>query len=220
MLGLEERGKGEVFFREVAMKAVRYSKTAKFVADEFQELESKLHDKYICNFSVFQSVPDHWALDQLFPIIPVHRLNEPPTRKATLADITCDSDGEVEKFVDLKDIKDALEVHELKDGEPYYLAFALVGAYQDTMGDMHNLFGRVNEAEVILGPKDSVVTDVRRGEPGSETLASFGYDVSDLAEAVKAQLRERTNRGEISADDAAEILENYTSRLAQYTYLD
>jgi arginine decarboxylase len=221
MLGLEERGKGEVFFREVAMKAVRYSKSAKFVADEFQELETKLHDKYICNFSVFQSVPDHWALDQLFPIIPVHRLNEPPTRKATLADITCDSDGEVEKFVDLKDIKDALEVHELKDGEPYFLAFALVGAYQDTMGDMHNLFGRVNEAEVILGPKGTpVVTDVRRGEPGSETLASFGYDGSDLTEAVKAQLRERTNRGEISADDAAEILENYTSRLAQYTYLD
>jgi len=215
------RGKGEVFFREVAMKAVRYSKSAKFVADEFQELETKLHDKYICNFSVFQSVPDHWALDQLFPIIPVHRLNEPPTRKATLADITCDSDGEVEKFVDLKDIKDALEVHELKEGEAYYLAFALVGAYQDTMGDMHNLFGRVNEAEVILGPKGTpVVTDVRRGEPACETLASFGYDRSDLTEAVKAQLRERTNRGEISAEDAAAFLENYSARLSQYTYLD
>ena len=221
MLGLEERGKGEMFFREVATKAVRFSKSAKFVADEFQELETKLHDKYICNFSVFQSVPDHWALDQLFPIIPVHRLNEPPTRKATLADITCDSDGEVEKFVDLKDIKDALEVHELKEGEPYYLAFALVGAYQDTMGDMHNLFGRVNEAEVILGPKGApVVTDVRRGEPASETLACFGYDRADLAEAVKAQLRERTNRGEISEGDAAAFLENYTARLSQYTYLD
>jgi arginine decarboxylase len=221
MLGLEERGKGEMFFREVATKAVRFSKSAKFVADEFQELETKLHDKYICNFSVFQSVPDHWALDQLFPIIPVHRLNEIPTRRATLADITCDSDGEVEKFVDLKDIKDALEVHELKDGEPYYLAFALVGAYQDTMGDMHNLFGRVNEAEVILGPKGvAVVTDVRKGEPGSETLACFGYDASDLTDAVKVQLRERTNRGEISEDDAAAFLESYRSGLSQYTYLD
>ena len=221
MLGLEERGKGEMFFREVATKAVRFAKSAKFVADEFQELETKLHDKYICNFSVFQSVPDHWALDQLFPIIPVHRLNEEPTHRATLADITCDSDGEVEKFVDLKDIKDALEVHELKEGEPYYLAFALVGAYQDTMGDMHNLFGRVNEAEVILGPKGApVVTDVRRGEPASETLACFGYDRADLAEAVKAQLRERTNRGEISEEDAAAFLENYTARLSQYTYLD
>jgi arginine decarboxylase len=221
MLGLEERGKGEMFFREVATKAVRYSKSAKFVADEFQELETKLHDKYICNFSVFQSVPDHWALDQLFPILPIHRLNETPTRKATLADITCDSDGEVEKFVDLKDIKDALEIHDLKEGEPYYLAFALVGAYQDTMGDMHNLFGRVNEAEVILGPKGvPVVTDVRRGEPARDTLACFGYDGGDLTEAVKAQLRERVNRGDMSDDDAAVILESYTSSLSQYTYLD
>jgi arginine decarboxylase len=221
MLGLEERAKGEMLFREVATKAVRFSKSAKFVADEFQELENKLHDKYICNFSVFQSVPDHWALDQLFPILPIHRLNETPTRKATLADITCDSDGEVEKFVDLKDIKDALEVHELREGEPYYLAFALVGAYQDTMGDMHNLFGRVHEAEVILGPKGApVVTDVRRGEPAADTLACFGYDAAEMAEAVRAQLRERTNRGEISQEDADAFIENYKQRLAQYTYLD
>jgi arginine decarboxylase len=221
MLGLEERGKGEMLFRDVAMKAVRYSKSAKFVADEFQELENKLHDKYICNFSVFQSVPDHWALDQLFPIIPIHRLNEPPTRKATLADITCDSDGEVEKFVDLKDIKDALEVHELREGEGYYLAFVLVGAYQDTMGDMHNLFGRVHEAEVILGPKGvPVVTDVHRGEPAGETLACFGYDAAELTESVKAQLRERTDRGEMSEEEAASFLDAYARRLAQYTYLD
>jgi arginine decarboxylase len=221
MLGLEERGKGEMLFRDVAMKAVRYSKSAKFVADEFQELENKLHDKYICNFSVFQSVPDHWALDQLFPIIPIHRLNEPPTRKATLADITCDSDGEVEKFVDLKDIKDALEVHELREGEGYYLAFVLVGAYQDTMGDMHNLFGRVHEAEVILGPKGvPVVTDVHRGEPAGETLACFGYDAAELTESVKAQLRERTDRGEMSEEEAASFLDAYARRLSQYTYLD
>jgi len=221
MLGLEDRGKGEMLFREIATKAVRYSKSAKFVADEFQELETKLHDKYICNFSVFQSVPDHWALDQLFPIIPIHRLNEPPNRKATLADITCDSDGEVEKFVDLKDIKDALEVHEKREGEPYYLAFALVGAYQDTMGDMHNLFGRVHEAEVILGPKGvPVVSDVRKGEPASETLSCFGYDPTELIEAVRARIRERTDRGEITEAEATAILDDYKLRLAQYTYLD
>jgi arginine decarboxylase len=221
MLGLEDRAKAEVLFREIATKAVRHSKSAKFVADEFQELEGKLHDKYICNFSVFQSVPDHWALDQLFPVIPIHRLNETPTRRATLGDITCDSDGEVEKFVDLKDIKDALEVHELREGEPYYLAFALVGAYQDTMGDMHNLFGRVHEAEVILGPKGTaVVTDVRKGEQAGETLGCFGYDVGELTEAVRAQLRQRTDRGEIAAQEAVELLETYRRRLAQYTYLD
>jgi arginine decarboxylase len=221
MLELEDRAKGEVLFREIASKAVRFSKSAKFVADEFQELESRLHDKYICNFSVFQSIPDHWALDQLFPIIPIHRLNETPTRRATLGDITCDSDGEVEKFVDLKDIKDALEVHDLREGEPYYLAFALVGAYQDTMGDMHNLFGRVHEADVILGPKGTpVVTDVRKGEQAGETLACFGYDVTEMAAAVQAKLRERTGRGEIGADEAEALLEVYRRRLAQYTYLD
>ena len=220
MLGLEERAKGEMLFREVATKAVRYSKSAKFVADEFQELENKLHDKYICNFSVFQSVPDHWALDQLFPIIPIHRLNETPARRATLADITCDSDGEVEKFVDLKDIKDALEVHELREGEPYYLAFALVGAYQDTMGDMHNLFGRVNEAEVILGPKGApVVSDVRRGEASGDTLECFGYSATEMAESVRVQLRERVNRGDITPEDADAFVDNYVQRLAQYTYL-
>ena len=221
MLGLEDRAKGEVLFREIASKAVRYSKSAKFVADEFQELESKLHDKYIVNFSVFQSIPDHWALDQLFPIIPVHRLNETPTRKATLGDITCDSDGDVEKFVDLKDIKDALEVHELREGEPYYLAFALVGAYQDTMGDMHNLFGRVHEAQVILGPKGvPVISDVRKGEPAGETLACFGYVPEDLVESVRVQVAEKARRGDLTPDEADAILETYRSRLAQYTYLD
>jgi arginine decarboxylase len=221
MLGLEDRAKAEMLFWEIAGKAVRFSKSAKFVADEFQDLESRLHDKYICNFSVFQSLPDHWALDQLFPVIPVHRLNEPPTRKVTLVDITCDSDGMIDKFVDLKDIKDAIEVHDLRPGEPYYLAFVLVGAYQDTMGDMHNLFGRVHEAEVILDQRGkAMVRDVRRGEPARDTMACFGYDEAELVEKVSTNLRERVHRGEISREDADELVESYRHRLAQYTYLD
>ncbi len=220
MLGLEERAKGEMIFWEIAAKAVRLSKSAKFVADEFQELESKLHDKYICNFSVFQSLPDHWALDQLFPVIPIHRLNEPPSRKATLGDITCDSDGEVEKFVDLKDIKEALEVHEIRPGEPYFLGFVLVGAYQDTMGDMHNLFGRVHEAEVILDPRgNTMIRDVRRGEQARDTLSCFGYDEDEMAEKVRGALRERIDRGEMSGEDAQTLLETYRDRLREYTYL-
>ncbi len=221
MLGLEDRAKAETLFWEIAGKAVRFSKTAKFVADEFVELEQRLHDKYICNFSVFQSLPDHWALDQLFPVIPVHRLNEPPVRRATLVDITCDSDGEVEKFVDLKDIKDSLEVHELIPGEPYYLAFLLVGAYQDTMGDMHNLFGRVHEAEVILDPAGAMlIRDTRRGEPSRDTLSCFGYDEQELIETVGANLRERVNRGDMGREDADGLLEEYRQRLTHYTYLD
>ncbi len=220
LLGLEDRAKGEVLFWEIANKAVRFAHTSKVVADEFQELETKLHDKYVCNFSVFQSLPDHWALDQLFPVVPIHRLNETPTRKATLGDITCDSDGEVEKFVDLKDIKDSLEVHELRPDEPYYLAFVMVGAYQDTMGDMHNLFGRVHEAEVILDPRGkTVIRDVRRGEVASDPLACFGYIETELLESVGTALREKVHRGEMAREEASELLEDYRERLTHYTYL-
>ncbi len=220
LLDLEDRAKGENLFWDIADKAVRYSKSAKFVADEFVELESQLHDKYICNFSVFQSIPDHWALDQLFPVIPVHRLNELPTRRATLVDITCDSDGNVEKFVDLKDIKEALEVHDVRDGEPYYLAFVLVGAYQDTMGDLHNLFGKVHEADVILDPQGkTVIRDKRPGDRACDTLRAHGYHEDDLAARVEAALREKVKRGEIAQGESDEFLEEYRQRLQHYTYL-
>jgi arginine decarboxylase len=220
MLELSDRAKGEDLFWTIAGKAVRYSKSAKHMADEFLELESKLHDKYICNFSVFQSLPDHWALDQLFPVLPIHRLNERPTRRARLVDITCDSDGEVDKFVDLKDIKEALEVHELIPGEPYYLAFGLVGAYQDTMGDLHNLFGRVHEAEVILDPRgNAAIRDVRRGEDAGDALRYFGFHEDELTESIGAALRRRVNDGELDQSEAAGLLEDYRARLRRYTYL-
>jgi arginine decarboxylase len=221
MLALRERAQGESLFWSIACKAVRYSKTAKFVAEEFVELESKLHDKYICNFSVFQSLPDHWALDQLFPVMPIHRLNQPPTRKATLVDITCDSDGGVEKFVDLKDLKTALEVHELIPGRPYYLAFLLIGAYQDTMGDLHNLFGRAHEAEILLdGSGDAVVHRTIAGESAAETLASLGYRQEDLLSRIQGGLRRKVDAGEIDAADAEALLQDYRERLRGYTYLD
>ncbi len=156
MLTLQERAKGEAAFWEIASKAVRYSKTQKFMADEFVDLEKQLVDKLVCNFSVFQSMPDHWALDQLYPVVPVQRLREKPDHRVTLVDITCDSDGEIDKFVDLKDIKEALEVHHLDSEEPYYLAGLLLGAYQDTMGDLHNLFGSVNEAHVLVDDEGRV----------------------------------------------------------------
>lgn len=220
MLSLEERAKAESLFMTIARRAVDFSKTAKFVADEFVELEAKLHDKYICNFSVFQSLPDHWALDQLFPVLPVHRLNEPPTRRATLVDITCDSDGEVDKFVDLKDIKPALEVHELRPGEPYYLAFLLVGAYQDTMGDLHNLLGRVHEAEVLLDPGGQpVVRNVRRGEQATDALGYFGFHEGELIERFQRALRDRAQEGHLAEEEAGRLLDDYRAGLSSYTYL-
>jgi len=221
LLSLEERAKVETLFWSVARKAVRYSRSAKFIADEFVELERKLHDKYICNFSVFQSLPDHWALDQLFPVMPIHRLNEPPTQRATLVDITCDSDGEVDKFVDLKDIKEGLEVHDLVEGEPYYLGFLLIGGYQETMGDLHNLFGRVNEAEVVLDAEGRTqIVSVLRGDRAADTLASFGYAKADLVDSISAGLRAKVERGKITQQEALGLLEDYRDRLNHYTYLD
>jgi arginine decarboxylase len=221
MLELEDVAKGESLFWSVADRAVRYSKTGKFVADEFVELESELHDKYICNFSVFQSLPDHWALDQLFPVIPIHRLDEPPTRKVTLVDITCDSDGTVDKFVDLKDVKEALEVHPLIPGQPYYLAFLLIGAYQDTMGDMHNLFGRVHEAEAVLDAEGGVVIrNEQYGDRASDTLRTVGYLEQELVERVDAELHKRTERGQLGREEAVCLLKDYRERLCRYPYLD
>lgn len=221
MLDLEDLAKGETYFWKSAWKAVRFSRTARFMAEEFLQLEAKLHDKYICNFSVFQSLPDHWALDQLFPVVPVHRLDEAPTRRATLVDITCDSDGQVEKFVDRKRIKEALEVHELRPGQPYYLAFALVGAYQDTMGDMHNLFGGVNDVQVILDPRDgTVIHEVRAGDPAGHTLRAFGYSEDDLSETVARALGERVSAGDLDEAEAAGLIESYRRRLRELTYLE
>ena len=220
LLTLEERAIGENLFWGIAEKAVQYSKTAKFVAEEFQELESKLHDKYICNFSVFQSLPDHWALDQLFPVMPIHRLSEPPTRRAKLVDITCDSDGEVDRFIDLKDLKEALEVHEMRAGEPYYLAFLLVGAYQDTMGDLHNLFGRVNEAVAELGPDGATrLTVRRRGDDADTPLSHFGYDEATLVESLRARADRRVADGSFDAERAERALAGYRRALRRYTYL-
>ncbi len=220
MLTLPERAKGEAAFWEIASKAVRYSKTQKFMADEFVDLEKQLVDKLVCNFSVFQSMPDHWALDQLYPVVPVQRLREKPDHRVTLVDITCDSDGEIDKFVDLKDIKEALEVHHLDSEEPYYLAGLLLGAYQDTMGDLHNLFGSVNEAHVLVDDEGRVhIKRSRRGNSVRETLAAFGYDAKDLAARMQAALEERVKRRKLSTGDARQLLSEYRGQFDAYTYL-
>ncbi|MFH1017826.1 MAG: biosynthetic arginine decarboxylase [Pseudomonadota bacterium] len=220
LLDLEDRAKGEWLYWDIARKAVKFSKTAKFMADEFADVENKLFEKYICNFSVFQSIPDHWALDQLFPVVPIHRLNERPTKRATFVDITCDSDGEVEKFVDLKDIKHALEVHELKPDEPYYVAFFLIGAYQDTMGDLHNLFGGVNEAEVLVDDTGRIVIqDAKKGDTVRKTLEAFGYESTKLIRTIKGALQEKVAQSALDEREAAKLVEEYKSRFEAYPYL-
>src|SRR5438067_1905308 len=154
LLDLENKAKIETLYWQIAQAVVENSRGAEYVPDEVKEAEIALGDQYVCNFSVFQSLLDHWALGQLFPIMPVHRLNERPERNATLVDITCDSDGKVSKFIDLQDVKDTLPLHKLIPGEIYYLGVFMVGAYQDIMGDLHNLFGRVTEAHIFLDPDE------------------------------------------------------------------
>ena len=165
-------------------------------------------------------MPDHWALDQLYPVVPVQRLREKPDHRVTLVDITCDSDGEIEKFVDLKDIKEALEVHRLDPSQPYYLAALLLGAYQDTMGDLHNLFGSVNEAHVVVDDAGRVhIKRTRRGNSVRESLAVFGYDAKDLAARLQAALEERVKLRKLSSSDSRHMLSEYRGHFDAYTYL-
>ncbi|NBU21733.1 biosynthetic arginine decarboxylase, partial [bacterium] len=149
-LSLEDKAKVEYLFWQICKVIHKNAAGSKYVPDEVEALNKHLADQYLCNFSLFQSMPDHWAIQHLFPIVPIHRHDEQPVKDATLVDITCDSDGKVCKFIDLRDIKDTLPLHQIKGNEPYYLGFFLMGAYQDIMGDLHNLFGRVNEVHVFL----------------------------------------------------------------------
>src|SRR5438477_12246044 len=156
MLELPDKAKIEHLYWEISQEVVQSFRGQAYIPEEIRLLEDSLGDQYLCNFSVFQSLLDHWALGQLFPIMPINRLNERPTHEATLVDITCDSDGQINKFIDLRDVRDTLPLHSLNYNangqEPYYLGFFLMGAYQDIMGDLHNLFGRVNELHVFLDP--------------------------------------------------------------------
>ncbi len=219
MLELEDRGKGEWLFWNIAKKAVKLSKTAKFVADEFVELEQRLFEKMVCNFSVFQSIPDHWALDQLFPIVPISRLNEKPDRVSTVVDITCDSDGEVDKFVDLKDIKNALEVHTL-NSESYHLAFLMIGAYQDTMGDLHNLFGAVNEAHVVIDPSGKMmIQNTKKGDLVEKTITMYGYEKAKLLQTLNVKLEESVKKQLLSEKEAKVVIDKYNRFFQSYPYL-
>jgi arginine decarboxylase len=219
LISLEDRAKGEVLFWDVCERADKYAQQAKYVSEEFGDLRRLLCAKYLTNFSVFRSVPDHWALDQLFPIVPIHKLNKPPSEYATLCDITCDSDGIVDKFVDLHDVKQVLELHSLVEGEPYYLAFALVGAYQEVMGNSHNLFGAPNEAHIHIDEDGYLIKKVVQGTTVGEALQRARYERGQLHEGFRRQAAQRVKRGDLTEAEAAQLVEFYESRFNAYTYL-
>lgn len=227
VLELPEKAKVEVLYWEISRAVVDSFVGQSYVPEEIRKLEDSLGDQYLCNFSVFQSLLDHWALGQLFPIMPVHRLNERPTREATLVDITCDSDGAINKFVDLRDVRDTLPLHALRhDGgvqEPYYLGFFLMGAYQDIMGDLHNLFGRVNEVHVFLEPDEPAgyyVEEVIEGNTIIQTLTSVQYDEGELKRLMKAQVDAAIKSDRMKPSEGMRLLDDYEKGLKQYTYLD
>ena len=219
-LDLDEKAKGEWLFWRICRRAAKLSRSLKPRPEEFDDLDRLLSSKYLCNFSMFQSMPDFWAFDQLFPIMPIHRLDEIPTERGVLCDITCDSDGSVDKFVDLKDVKEALELHRTHEGEPYYLAFLLLGAYQETLGDLHNLFGVVTEVNVVAGPDGRpLLKKIIRGDSVREVIEYTGHDTDELRDALAKQLSERKEQGWISDDDEHEVLATVSRVLDDYTYL-
>ena len=227
LMDLPDKAKIENLYWEISKEVVTSFKGQAYIPDEIQKLDDTLADQYLCNFSVFQSLLDHWALGQLFPIMPVSRLNEEPTREGTLVDITCDSDGAINKFIDLRDVRDTLPMHALNtnaDGkqEPYYLGFFLMGAYQDIMGDLHNLFGRVNEVHVFLEPDEPTgyyIEEIIEGATVIHSLTSVQYDENELKRLMKAQMDEAIKTDRMKPSEAMRLLDDYERGLKAYTYL-
>jgi len=222
-LSLEDKAKVEHLFWQICKVIYKNASGFRYVPDELETLNKHLADQYHCNFSVFQSMPDHWAIQQLFPIMPIQRLDEEPTHASTLVDITCDSDGKVSKFIDLRDIKDTLPLHQIRKGDPYYLGIFLTGAYQDVMGDFHNLFGSVNEVHVFLDetePGGYYIEEVIRGNNVASVLSWFQYSATDMEKRVKEQIDARVREGHIKPREGVELQNFYEEVLHGYTYVD
>jgi len=220
-LSLENRVLCENLFWSTCEKVLNLSRGMAHMPEELEGLEKALSDTYFCNFSMFQSVPDAWAVDQLFPICPIHRLNEEPTHRATLADITCDSDGKIDSFIDLRDVKHVLELHPKGDGQDYFLGIFLVGAYQEILGDLHNLFGDTNTVHVQLSEEgDYDVKEVVAGDTVSEVLAFVDYSPSDLLGRLRANVENALRKKLMTIEESRTLINRFRQGMIGYTYLD
>jgi len=218
-LPLDQRVMAENLYWAICHRIARLAKEQDDPPEEFEHLEKTLSDTYFCNFSVFQSLPDSWAIDHLFPIMPIHRLNSEPTRRAVLADITCDSDGKIEHFIGRRDVKDVLELHPL-NGEDYYLGIFLVGAYQEILGDLHNLFGDTNDVQVTLTDGGYAIDHVEPGDTVTEVLKYVGYNNEDLVAKLRRFAEAALRKGKLTLDESRYLLRAYEEGLAGYTYLE
>ena len=218
---LENRGLAEDLFWAICQKVLKLSRSLQELPEDLEGLERQLADTYFCNFSVFQSLPDSWAIDQLFPILPIHRLNEEPSNRAVLADITCDSDGKIDHFIDRRDVKDVLELHPFQPGTPYYLGAFLVGAYQEILGDLHNLFGDTNTVHVSLHPEEGYTIDgVVAGDTVSDVLRYVRYNRNDLVARVRQAAETALRAKRLTLEESRQLLRRYEEGLSGYTYLE
>lgn len=220
IVDLKTRAEIEAMYWSVCHEINTLTKTMKHVPDELRNLDKLLADKYFCNFSLFQSLPDSWAIDQLFPIMPIQRLTERPTRNATLQDITCDSDGKITNFVTNGHISHVLPLHQLNKEEPYYLGVFLVGAYQEILGDMHNLFGDTNAAHISVKDGKYNIDQIFDGETVEEVLDYVQYNPKKLVRQLEQWVTKSIKNGKISLEEGKEFLSNYRSGLYGYTYLE
>jgi arginine decarboxylase len=221
LLSLEFRALAERLYWATAAKIRDCCRRLDRRPEELEDLESMLSDIYFCNFSVFQSLPDSWAIDQLFPIMPIHRLEERPTRTGVLADITCDSDGKIDKFVSLRDVKRALELHDLKAGEEYYMAAFLVGAYQETLGDLHNLFGDTHVIHIRLHDEGGWwIEEIVKGDTANKVLEYMEYDVEELYPALARDCERAIRDGRMSLAESQVLKRFYEGELNGYAYLE
>lgn len=218
-LSLEERSVAEQLYWACCHKIASIIQDRDDVPEDLADLVSEMASIYYANLSIFQSVPDAWAIKQLFPIMPIHRLDQEPTSKGILADLTCDSDGKIDRFIDRKDVKDLLELHPLKDNQPYYLGMFLVGAYQEIMGNLHNLFGSTTVAQIKITPQGYQIEHIVKGDKIKNVLDYVDYDSEDLIEIMRRRTELALKEHRITIDEAQKLLSNYERGLDSYTYL-
>jgi arginine decarboxylase len=219
-LNLKQRALVEKIFQAYCTKAYKIAKSFKKRTAEMDSIEQFLRVSYYSNFSLFQSAPDTWAVDQLFPVMPIHRLSEEPTERGILLDLTCDSDGKVDKFIDVHDVKTSLELHTVKPGEPYYVGMFLLGAYQEILGDLHNLFGDTDSVHVSVSPTGYQIDHVVEGDSVNEVLGYLEYDRLSLLRRLRESAERALEKGHLTKSESRLLLRHYEEAIAGYTYLE
>ena len=219
LVDLKTRAVVERLFWSIAREINKLASNSKHLPDELRMIAKRLPDKYFCNFSLFQSLPDSWAIDQIFPVMPLNRLKERPSCYATLQDITCDSDGKIDNFIATSNEPFHLPVHPLKDGEPYYIGVFLVGAYQEILGDLHNLFGDTNVVHISVKNNEFVIDKIIEGETIADVLDYVQFDHKRMARSIEVWVNQSVKSGVITAEEGREFISNYRSGLYGYTYL-